>query len=173
MIDWIIISLSLVVFIFYIITLFSLFEVKIRVTGKISVAFTYFITAIFFAIVIRILNLLSKSYIFSVPYLHEIMVVIMSFFLLMTALSFYSVLKSVTDRDRKRRIKTKTETKDSAIRRKGKKGYVRYKSRLAKNLFQTKAEKKIAFKRLRKQHAKTTKHRLELKKLMGELGEGV
>ena len=101
MLDWIATSLSLIVFIFYIIILFSLFEVKARCIGRISVAFTYFITAIFFAIIIRILNLLSKSDIFSVPYLSEILVVIFSFFLLLTALSFYSVLKSVTDRKRK------------------------------------------------------------------------
>ena len=173
MLDWIATSLSLVVFVFYIIILFSLFEIKRRVTGKISIAFTYFITAIFFSIVIRILNLLSKSNIFSVPYLHEILVVIMSFFLLMTTLSFYSILKSVTDRNKKRKIKTKTEPKHSAITKKEKKEYARYKSRLAKNLFQSKAEKKVALKRLRKQHTKTTKHGLELKKLMSKLGESV
>lgn len=173
MLDWITTSLSLVVFVFYIIILFSLFEVKRRCTGKISVAFTYFITAIFFAIVVRILNLLSKSDIFSVPYLSEILVVILSFFLLMTALSFYSTLKSVTDRNKKRKIKIKTEPKHSTIRKKEKKGNVRYKSRLVKNLFQSKTEKKVALKRLRKQSIKTTKHRVELKKLMRELGESV
>ncbi len=198
MLDWIATSLSLVVFVFYIIILFSLFEVKRRCTGKISVAFTYFITAIFLAIVIRILNLLSKSNIFSISYLSEILVVIMSFFLLMTALNFYSALKSVTDRHRKRkpqekkygrRIKYKTQrykslkykspdkhkprSKHSAITKKEKKEYVRYKSRLSKNIFQSKAEKRVALKRLRKQHKKTTKHRVELKKLINELGESV
>lgn len=195
MIDLIATSFSLIVLISYIIVLFLLFEVKIKCTGKISVAFTYFITTIIFLIVIRILNLLSKSDIFSVPYLHEILVVIMSSFLLMTALSFYSVLKSVTDRKRKplnkkyiEKIRYKTQKYKSLRHKFSAKPILRSKIvkkkepkdtstinrlKLAKNLFRSKSEKKVALKRLRKQSVKTTKKRAELKKLMSNLGESV
>ncbi len=103
--DWILTILSLIILTFYIGTLFGLFEVRRRVKGKISIAFTYFMIAVFFLIVKRILNILSEAGFFSVHYLHETLIIIMSFFLLMTAISFYSALKSVTDR--KKQLKKK------------------------------------------------------------------
>lgn len=103
MIDWTLITLSSIILIFYLATLFGLFEVKRRVKGQFNVAFTYFTIAIFFLIVKRILNLLSEAGFFLVSYLHEILIIIISFFLLITVISFYGALKSLTDKNKKRK----------------------------------------------------------------------
>ncbi len=94
MIPYIIIGLSLLTLIFYIIVLFFLFEIKKRLKNGINISIGYLTISILFLIIIRINDVLGKAEIFTfnIPYLHESLVVLFSFFLLIAIITLYKNL---------------------------------------------------------------------------------
>ncbi len=103
MIDGILLGLSLIIFVIYLTIFFILLEIKSRVKGDLSKAFTYMFFAIIILIILRITNLLSALGIFSIKYLMELLALALAFFLLMFFIKFYKSLCCVTDKKKFRR----------------------------------------------------------------------
>jgi len=99
------VSLSILAIIFYLIVLFLLFEIKRRLKDSINVSLTYLIISIFFLILIRTDDVLTESNIFTfnILYLHEILIVIFSLFLLISIIHLYLSLTLITDHKKKKR----------------------------------------------------------------------
>ena len=110
--DHIIVGLSLISFIFYLIILFLLFEIKIRTEGSIAKTFFYLIIAIIIAIFLRIIDLLGKFGIFIVPYLTESLVVLFALFFLIAIRIFYKTICEITDRNIKSSVSEKSQKKE-------------------------------------------------------------
>lgn len=109
--DYIIVGLSLISLIFYLAILFLLFEIKIRLEGNPAKTFIYMIIAIIILIALRIMDLLSKSGIFVVPYLHESLVVLFALFFLLGVITFYKSVCEITDRNIKSSVSKKSQEK--------------------------------------------------------------
>jgi len=91
------IIINTLIIIFYIITLFFLFEIKVRVYGKISMSFFYFIIAIIILILLRVLDVLDRLGLVSSLKYNEFFVLIFSLFLLLAFIEFYRDLRKITD----------------------------------------------------------------------------
>lgn len=111
----ILIGLSLSAIIIYIICIFILFEIKKRVEGQISSAFTFAVMAVITLSIIRILDLFVKIQLINkIKFLHESLIILFSFFFLIAIIIFYKSVSSVTDqptRKRKTRIPNKKKEK--------------------------------------------------------------
>jgi hypothetical protein len=86
--DYIIVGISMVVFIFYLIALFLLFDARKRLEGNAKVAFTYFIIAFLFLVIRRLQQIFLESQIVAfIPYFADYITLI--FAILFTAAVFY------------------------------------------------------------------------------------
>ena len=92
--DFIIVGLSLLVFIFYLVILFFLIEITKRVNKKIRITFIYLILAILFLIIRRLQQIFLESQILHfIPYLSEITTLMFAVFLFLAIFNFYREIK--------------------------------------------------------------------------------
>lgn len=112
---YIILVLSVISLISYLVILFLLFEIKMRIEGKTAWTLIFMMVAVILAIITRIINLLGEAGYFIIPYLHESLVVLFSLFLLFAVINFYKAVSEVTDR------KIKSSVLGGDLRKKDKK----------------------------------------------------
>ena len=107
MLNWVAAAFSLVILVFYCITLILLFASKSRIEGKLRKVIAFFITGIFTLAATRVLNLLSISDIFSIPYLHEFLVFAFSVFTLIAVIEFHKTVKTACSPNYSKKAKRK------------------------------------------------------------------
>lgn len=107
MADYIITGFSLMILVFYLIILFLLFEIKMRIEGGFGRSFIYMIIAVIILIALRIESILEKFEYFSIVYLHESLAVLFSLLFLLSIYNFYRNVCEVTDRKIKNHKKKK------------------------------------------------------------------
>ncbi|MBI2043608.1 hypothetical protein HYT25_04435 [Candidatus Pacearchaeota archaeon] len=90
--DYIGIGFSLFVLAIYLAALFFLFKIKARLTENLSETIIYFRIAIILLIILRVQTILTKEGFLAVPYLQEILALILALFLLAAFYSFYNAI---------------------------------------------------------------------------------
>ncbi|MBU2612124.1 MAG: hypothetical protein KKB62_00195 [Nanoarchaeota archaeon] len=98
MLNWIVISFSFVVLVLYLACVILLFIARTKITGRIRTTSSFLVTGIFVLALVRVLDLLAVLGIFSVQYLHEFLVFVFSFFILMAIVSFYKTVKVAAEK---------------------------------------------------------------------------
>lgn len=115
--DYIGLGFSLVMLVIYSITLFILFQIRIRVIEELSEAIIYFRIAIFILFFLRIQNILAKANLLIVPYSQELLALFLALILMMGFFSLYKSVANFTDRQNKkisstsRKIKSRNKLK--------------------------------------------------------------
>ena len=112
--DYITIGISIVILLFYFITLFFLLEIRTRIDRKIGKAFLLLVIGVFFLILGRLEYIFFVSDLIKIPYFRDYMSLLFSFFILASAYIFYKGITEVTDGGRKNSGSSKkTKTKYS------------------------------------------------------------
>ncbi len=104
---------SLIILALHIVTLFFLFEIKIRLEGEFSKAFTFLILGIIFGIIASVMNLLNL-------FLSDILMVFFATFIFIFALIIYHALHHIKEKDISRKEKNKPEKEIKSIKQSGK-----------------------------------------------------
>ena len=93
--------LGLSIFVVYLITIFLLFEIKIRLEGDLSKAFTFLILAMITRGVIRMIDILDvMDLIKDLGILNDILVILFAAFILLFAIRLYRALSWLTDKNK-------------------------------------------------------------------------
>ena len=92
--DYITIGISLVIFIFYLITFFLLIETRKRLTKEAGLAFIYFMVALFILVIRRLQQIFVKSDMMTtIPYFADFVTLVFAIFFFLAILIFYRSLK--------------------------------------------------------------------------------
>ena len=127
--DYITTTISLVIFLIYLVVFFILFKVNLSASGRLSSAIIYFRVFVGLLILRRIEILLAQADIFDFSYIEDITALILAIFLLLAFAEFYKAVLEATGRRKstpkavaKTASKTKTpKQKPSSITKTGKK----------------------------------------------------
>ena len=93
--DFIVIGMSLVIFIFYLATLFLLIEVKKRLTKEAGIAIVYFILSLVSLIIRRISQIFSESEIIpAVPYFRDLITLVFAILFFLAVFHFKRAIES-------------------------------------------------------------------------------
>lgn len=106
------IILGLGIFVIYLIIIFLLFEIKIRLEGEFSKSFTFLILAMITRALIRIIDLLNQmDLITNMGLLNDSLVILFAIFILLFAIKMYVVLHRITDKYKVSKEKGEPEEK--------------------------------------------------------------
>ena len=95
------IGLSIVAFVIYLVTFLMFLCIKKRMKGEIVKFLNFLALVILFLILLRVVNLLTKLTLFSVPYLSEFLVVFTALSLLLAIAFLLNQVKQKTDKKEK------------------------------------------------------------------------
>ena len=96
------IAFSLVILFLYLIILFLLFRIKIKLTEQFSGGIICFRIAVAILVILRIQSILLKADLIEVPYLQEILALALAITLLCAFYKFHKVISSVSKTKRRR-----------------------------------------------------------------------
>ncbi|MBI2044224.1 hypothetical protein HYT24_02565 [Candidatus Pacearchaeota archaeon] len=98
--DYLSIAISLLIFIIYLAVFFVLFHVSLRASGKLVSSIMYFRVAIVFLIIRRVEIILSDADILKIPYLEDIIALLVAIVLLLAFVEFYKAVLEATGKRR-------------------------------------------------------------------------
>lgn len=99
--DYIGIGISFVALSIYLVSFFFLFGIISRITGKVKKTFRFLIAAICTLVLLRTNYILTKADLINIPYMQEILAVILALFLMLGFFNFYKSISELTDNKRK------------------------------------------------------------------------
>ena len=106
--DYVTVGISLVVFIFYLASLFLLFDTRKRLEGSARIALTYFIGAILFLMIRRLAQIFFEAEIIQIiPYFPDIVTLIFAILFSMAASYFHKAITSAGRKSKEIRARTK------------------------------------------------------------------
>ncbi|MEK6842819.1 MAG: hypothetical protein AABX84_03300 [Nanoarchaeota archaeon] len=95
--DTITVGISIMILLFYFITLFFLLEIKSRIVGKVGYAFLLLIIGVFLLILRRLEYIFFVSDLITIPYFRDFMSLLFSIFLLLASYIFYKSIIDITN----------------------------------------------------------------------------
>lgn len=96
MVNYMIIAISSTIFIFYLITILMLFEIKRKLDNKLGTAFIYMIIAVFFLLIRRLQQIfLETARIDTIPYFTDIVTLIFALVFFIAIFSFYRNIRKI------------------------------------------------------------------------------
>ena len=95
--DTITVGISIMILLFYFITLFFLLEIKSRIVGKVGYAFLLLIIGVFLLILRRLEYIFFVSDLITIPYFRDFMSLLFSILLLLASYTFYKSIIEITN----------------------------------------------------------------------------
>ena len=94
MVDFIVVGISSIIFIFYLLIIFMSFWIKKRLRDDVGTAFIYIIIAILFLVIKRLQQIfLEAELVVSIPYFTDFVTLSFAFLFFMAIFSFYRSIK--------------------------------------------------------------------------------
>lgn len=111
------VTISLIILAMYATIIFLLFEIKIRIEGEFSKAFTFLVLGVITRMIVRVIDLLDRmGLVGTTGFLSDILTVLFATFLLLFTIKMYTALKYMTDGGRARQERIEPEGERQIIR---------------------------------------------------------